>query len=586
VRPALPILLAGALSCADAPAPPEVALGATGVTLTADDGIVSARLIDPAGVPVLTRRAPAPVDTLELRHLWAEAGTYRLDVQGTRGQWTLSLPVEAPARGEVRVEAPVGEQRQRVTDGEDVPLTVLGEGAATVAVHALAVQPGPARIEIGGAVTEQGQLQAGERLSATAAISGDTPVSVIVGGEDTRFTLRPAHLSREAAQETLKLSGVAMPATPGGGPDMGRPADRVTLPSAEWQAALRRSGLGFRPRDPSVPWAFVGVRLENTGDSPANVVLRLRILDEQGEPAAPFRPRLRGQGDGQDTVSALLRVPAQGTATGALPLYVDDRLLDAHTVATRSWTRELAVLPMGASEPLWVDRQPLYVSRGAAAASLGFGLGLLAALAGTLMVALRGRRWLRDRPTSALMTIGLFSSLTFLVSAFGRVLTMGVATLLGPFATLLTGLIDDAFRYTLLATLVTLLPRPGTLTLAVGTGWLLSGIATGSFGPTDLIFLGSRVFFLEVMLWLTGVTRDPSWRDAGPFSRWLRLASGFGVASLLSSATGLALHMVLFRLFYADWYVAMVLGGPGFLYVILACAVAVPFADSLRRVQR
>ena len=88
-----------------------------------------------------------------------------------------------------------------------------------------------------------------------------------------------------------------------------------------------------------MPWAFVGVRLENTGDSPANVVLRLRILDEQGEPAAPFRPRLRGQGDGQDTVSALLRVPAQGTATGALPLYVDDRLLDAHTVATRSWTR-------------------------------------------------------------------------------------------------------------------------------------------------------------------------------------------------------------------------------------------------------
>ena len=131
MRPALPILLAGALSCADAPAPPEVALGATGVTLTADDGIVSARLIDPAGVPVLTRRAPAPVDTLELRHLWAEAGTYRLDVQGTRGQWTLSLPVEAPARGEVRVEAPVGEQRQRVTDGEDVPLTVLGAGAAS-----------------------------------------------------------------------------------------------------------------------------------------------------------------------------------------------------------------------------------------------------------------------------------------------------------------------------------------------------------------------------------------------------------------------------------------------------------------------
>ena len=586
MRTALPLLLAGALSCAAEPAPPEVSLGATGVTLTAADGIVSARLIDPTGVPVLTRRAPAPVDTLELRHLWPVAGTYRLEIQGTAGQWTLALPVDAAATGEVRVEAPVGEQRLRVVDGEDVALTVLGEGAATVAVHALAVKPGPARIEIGGAVTELARLQAGERLSAIAAVSDVTPVSVDVGGERTQFTLRPEHLSREQARQTLRLDDVVMPATPGGGPDPGRPADRVTLPSAAWQATLRRLGLGFRPRDPAVPWAHVGVRLENLGESPANVVLRLRILDEQGEPADAFRPRLRGQGDGQDTVSALLRVPAGGSATGSLPLYVDDRLLDAHTVTTRAWTRELAVLPMGASEPLWVDRQPLYVSRGAAAASLGFGLGLLAALAGGVLVALRGGRWLRDRPTSALMTIGLFSSLTFLVSAFGRILTMGVAALLGPFATLLTGLVDDAFRYTLLATLVTLLPRPGTLALAVGTGWLLSGVATGSFGPTDLIFLGSRVFFLEALLWLTGVTRDPSWRDGGPLSRWLRLASGFGMASLLSSATGLALHMVLFRLFYADWYIAMVLAGPGFLYVILACAVAVPFADSLRRVQR
>ena len=144
----------------------------------------------------------------------------------------------------------------------------------------------------------------------------------------------------------------------------------------------------------------------------------------------------------------------------------------------------------------------------------------------------------------------------------------------------------DKFRNTLLATLVTLLPRPGTLALAVGTGWLLNGVAMGSFGPTDLLFLGSRIFFLESLLWLTGVTRNPSWRDGPAMSRFLRLAAGFGLASLASSATGIALHMVLYRLFYADWYIAMMLLGPGLLYVIAACFVAVPFAASLRRVQR
>lgn len=133
---------------------------------------------------------------------------------------------------------------------------------------------------------------------------------------------------------------------------------------------------------------------------------------------------------------------------------------------------------------------------------------------------------------------------------------------------------------------MTLLPRPGTLALAVGTGWLLSGVAMGSFGPTDVLFLCSRILFLEALLWLTGVTRDPRWRDGAALSRFRRLATGFGLASLLSSATGLALHMVLFRLFYADWYIAMILLGPGFLYVVAACAVAVPFAASLRKVQR
>jgi hypothetical protein len=48
----------------------------------------------------------------------------------------------------------------------------------------------------------------------------------------------------------------------------------------------------------------------------------------------------------------------------------------------------------------------------------------------------------------------------------------------------------------------------------------------------------------------------------------------------------MVLHVVLYRLFLAPWYVAGVLIGPGFLYVLLACAVALPFADSLRKIQR
>ena len=83
-----------------------------------------------------------------------------------------------------------------------------------------------------------------------------------------------------------------------------------------------------------------------------------------------------------------------------------------------------------------------------------------------------------------------------------------------------------------------------------------------------------------------GITRSRAWLDEHPFIRWLRLAAALSVASAAANATGLILHVTLYRLFLADWYVAMVILGPGFTYVAIAVAVAVPFADSLRRIQR
>jgi len=40
----------------------------------------------------------------------------------------------------------------------------------------------------------------------------------------------------------------------------------------------------------------------------------------------------------------------------------------------------------------------------------------------------------------------------------------------------------------------------------------------------------------------------------------------------------------LYRFYYATWYIAMVLAGPSFLYVLIGCGLALPFARSLREV--
>jgi hypothetical protein len=217
--------------------------------------------------------------------------------------------------------------------------------------------------------------------------------------------------------------------------------------------------------------------------------------------------------------------------------------------------------------------------------SLGFGFALASGLFGALLVALRLRRWMWAFRTRDLVTIAVFSTLGFLVSGASAVVSASVGAVLGPFAIFVTNLLDDVMRYALLATLVTLLPRPGTAMLSVLLTWLMRGVALGSFSPIDVLSVGGSILWLEAAMWATGITRSPRWVDDAAPARWLRLGTAFSAASVASSVAGLTTAMVLYRLFYAEWYVAAVVIGPGFLYVWGACALGTGFADSLRRVE-
>jgi hypothetical protein len=174
--------------------------------------------------------------------------------------------------------------------------------------------------------------------------------------------------------------------------------------------------------------------------------------------------------------------------------------------------------------------------------------------------------------------------MNFVVATASRVLGLGVGALLGPFEPLLTGLVDDAFRTVLLVSLLALIPRPGVMALATVVGWLLRGVALGSLHPADLLYLGSVAFWLEGALWLSGLTRDPAWREEPALQQWARLSLGFGGANAAAALSGLLTTMVLYRLYLADWYVALLVGLPGFAYVLVGCALAVPFARAARQV--
>ncbi len=567
-------------ACSGSPAAPEVDLVGQRLRVEAAEGLERVTVLDASGLPLVRRRLPAPVEHLEVEVPWTEAAPFEVRLQ-VDGEDFVQVLERGPVLGPVALElqAPVGQGSRPVDHGELVAVHVIGQAPAQVALTVFAQEPGDVLARLGDQEVARQDLRVGERIVVLARIQEATDGYVEHAGGEVRFRVVLRRVSLAEARQELVLEDVHFPAESSGEVDASRPVDRITLPSPWWQAVLRRTSLGFRARDTSVPWAWQGVRLTNHGDAPLNLVLRSRVVGTEGEPDLAFRPTMRDVDDGTGLVSVLLRVPAGAEVVGSVPLYLDELAL-----GDGPWTRQLEIAPVGSSEVVHRWEAPLYVSRGSTATSLALGITILASLAGAGLIWRRGGTWLRRIPTSQLMTIALFGSMAFVVSAVGRLVTVSVAAVLGPFAPLLTGLFDDAFRITLLATLVTLVPRPGTATLAVLVQWLLSGIALGSFSPIDVFFVTSRIAWLEGFLWVAGITRETGWLEDPPARQWLRLGVGFAGAGAFTAATALVLSIVLYRLFIAPWYAVLVIGGPGFVYVLLACGLAVPFAASLRRV--
>lgn len=583
------LLALGLVACAPDPAPPTAALVPGGVEVRADVPLQRVILRDQDGHDLATRRLPVPTTEVVVPLRWAPGQPLMAEAHAGDQVWTVQVDVPASrAAAELLLEVPLGQGSARLSDGDRVPLLLIEGGTAQIGLVVTAHEAVSISATVDGATRAARLAVPGERAVLTWEIGGAEPVPVEVETcaasgapcAETRATLLPESLPPGAARARLAVVETVFPTDPIGGVDPSRSPDRVHLPAAWWRTVLQRLELGYRPADSHAPWAWQAVRLENRGQQPQTVVVRARVLDAQGQPDPAFRPRLRETDDGTGNVTVLLRVPPGQTATAALPVFVDEA-----TVADGLYTRHIEVIPLGAAAPLHTLEVPLVVRRGSSALSGAFLFASLASLTGLGMTLRFTKRWLAASPTSDLMRISLFGSLMFVVAAVSQLLAMGVSALLGPFSALLTGLVDDALRTTLFATLLCLLPRPGVATLTLATSYLLRALALGNMGPVELLFFGGHALWLELCLWISGITRLSGWRDEGPGSRWLRLVVAFAFSSAINAVNGLVHSAVLYRLFYADWYVALLVALPGFLYPTLAAALASRFADSLRRVE-
>lgn len=560
------------LACADPPLAITAEATPDGVHVDASAAVDEVEVVDAAGVPVSRKRLLEPSMTVEVP-VDLLPGRYEVRARSA-GRAVSPVHVEVVAAPPVRVQVQLVPGRPW-EEGAGTLVVPLPDGApADVLVSVTAGRDHPAQVSWSGGPPIP--LDApGRRVVRKVRVG--RPMDLVVG--DVTVHLEPVVVSLAEVRSAIRVGSPAFPAGPDGVAEPARTTGRIPLPSPVWQRLLRRLGLGIRARDPWAPWSQVGLELTNDTADPVDLVVSAEVLRD-GVVDSAFRPRVRGADGDTGVVSVLARLPAHAPITVVLPVFVDEAEVSPGEVTLVLTTRAL-----GSEVLLHRIEQPLVVTRGNGLAGAGFVASCLVCAAGIGWMMARMRTWLNVRSTTELMTIALFGAGLFVVGGASDLISMSVGALLGPFSPVVVGILADVGRTALLGTLLTLYPRPGTLALAITVGWLGRSFLTGGFTPIDVLYAGASVGYGEAFAWLSGLSRSPDWREGTPFARWLRLSVAFGGASMLGTLSGLWMHIVLFRLYFATWYLVLQTLVPGLLYVLLAAALTVPFAASLRRVE-
>lgn len=544
-----------------------------GVDVHANGEIQTVVVLDAAGAPLISRTLAAPTEDVFVG-LDTPPGEVRVRVTGPDG--TAEAPLVVPSRSAWTAEV------QPVPGAGWVPARGRVEVPTWGASASLFVRftAGPAAVDVPGDLGAVHLPAPGSRVVLPVALSADDAAGRRLQIGDDVVHLVPVRRDLAATRAALQMEPLVFPADAAGLRDLGRPADAITLPSPLWEETLATLGWGAHARASEQPWAFIAAPFSNGGAEPVDMLVSVVAEDAAGRPAPALRPRLRSADGGSDRVAVLLRVPAGGRASAVLPVFVD-----AVDVPAGMYTLAVTATPLGSQQEVAARSLPFVVGRGDALSSAGFLVTVLTSTVGLLWTARRLPAWLRAASTTDLMVNALFGTALFVISTATDVLAMSVGAVLGPFATVFTGVLYDAGRTVLLATLLQLQPRPGTLALSILCSWLGRGVLMGTIGPPDLIYTGAAIAVGEGFAWLSGITRGRPGRSGASTSvGFASLVLAFAPGSALLTLAGLWLHTVLYRLHFATWYVLLQVGLPGFLYVVVACGLAVPFARSLREV--
>lgn len=179
------------------------------------------------------------------------------------------------------------------------------------------------------------------------------------------------------------------------------------------------------------------------------------------------------------------------------------------------------------------------------------------------------------------ITVALFAAL-----AFGGVVVpvtlLGdfLHVILGPFSGLITGFLSGILQYLLLMALLILFRRPGVLSLFFLIRWLLSAILFGRVTLVGILIYAVSIVVLEFVLWVCGFFK----KEIITEQYAVLIAVTIGIADAFITFINMQQMMFFYRLYYADWFIALYMLVNGILYSSIGAWMGYRIGGKLKQV--
>lgn len=391
-----------------------------------------------------------------------------------------------------------------------------------------------------------------------------------VGGKSYVF---PFTVSDGQSAKVIKLRSVILPLDERGFRDQKLAANVLTLQELETERIkniVSGKGAGHYNAQWLLPRAYVGITISNAGNEQEPLLLSAYLLDKNSSNYIKglYFPDENGAllTSQKDRVEHFLQADGSEEQTFIVPIFLDGGILRPGDYILR-WELQ------SSDGAISIFDAPIALERGNLFAGFSLFLGFLILCVATLFLFCQLPRIMKGLKTVDYIRIAMLGVISLLVVNLPTNLLWGVShILLGPFGSLLTGIFSTVFMSVLTIILLMLVPKPGIMTLFALVKLLLSAIVFGRISPVTLITVGVSCIFIETALRVSGMYVDlADFRKSGfkVGRKLLTLAFFFAAAKALSSFINLQGMIVLYRMYYADWYVVMTVVMNGFCYAFL-----------------